>query len=58
MGEPESGSKTTSYAAVVRLPTIRSLERDQTNLRDDEYGGDIGRRTRFAAEVIEPTFSI
>jgi 2,4-dienoyl-CoA reductase-like NADH-dependent reductase (Old Yellow Enzyme family) len=26
---------------------------DQTNLRDDEYGGDIGRRTRFAAEVIE-----
>jgi 2,4-dienoyl-CoA reductase-like NADH-dependent reductase (Old Yellow Enzyme family) len=25
---------------------------DQTNLRDDEYGGDIGRRTRFALEVI------
>jgi len=26
---------------------------DQTNLREDEYGGDIGRRTRFAAEVIQ-----
>jgi len=26
---------------------------DKTNLRDDEYGGDIGRRTRFAAEVIQ-----
>jgi 2,4-dienoyl-CoA reductase-like NADH-dependent reductase (Old Yellow Enzyme family) len=25
---------------------------DQTNLRDDEYGGDIGRRTRFATEVV------
>jgi 2,4-dienoyl-CoA reductase-like NADH-dependent reductase (Old Yellow Enzyme family) len=25
---------------------------DRTNLRDDEYGGDISRRTRFAAEVI------
>jgi 2,4-dienoyl-CoA reductase-like NADH-dependent reductase (Old Yellow Enzyme family) len=25
---------------------------DQTNLREDEYGGDIGRRNRFAAEVI------
>ena len=26
---------------------------DQTNRREDEYGGDIGRRTRFAAEVIQ-----
>jgi 2,4-dienoyl-CoA reductase-like NADH-dependent reductase (Old Yellow Enzyme family) len=26
---------------------------DRTNLREDEYGGDIGRRTRFAAEVIQ-----
>ena len=26
---------------------------DQTNLREDEYGGDIGRRTRFAAEVVQ-----
>ena len=26
---------------------------DQTNLRDDAYGGDIGRRTRFATEVIQ-----
>jgi 2,4-dienoyl-CoA reductase-like NADH-dependent reductase (Old Yellow Enzyme family) len=26
---------------------------DQTNLREDEYGGDIGRRTRFATEVIQ-----
>jgi 2,4-dienoyl-CoA reductase-like NADH-dependent reductase (Old Yellow Enzyme family) len=25
---------------------------DRTNLRDDEYGGDISHRTRFAAEVI------
>src|SRR5258706_15335498 len=30
---------------------------DQTNLREDEYGGDIGRRTRFAADgshVVRP----
>ncbi len=26
---------------------------DKTNLRDDAYGGDIGRRTRFAAEVVQ-----
>jgi len=26
---------------------------DQTNRRKDEYGGDIGRRTRFAAEVVQ-----
>jgi 2,4-dienoyl-CoA reductase-like NADH-dependent reductase (Old Yellow Enzyme family) len=26
---------------------------DQTNLREDEYGGDIGRRIRFATEVIQ-----
>ena len=32
---------------------FRSFLWDKTNLRDDEYGGDIGRRTRFAAEVIQ-----
>jgi len=26
---------------------------DQTNLREDKYGGDISRRTRFATEVIQ-----
>jgi 2,4-dienoyl-CoA reductase-like NADH-dependent reductase (Old Yellow Enzyme family) len=26
---------------------------DQTNLREDGYGGDIGRRTRFASEVVQ-----